>query len=45
MISKLIISIVTNLYEIWIARYQVIHMKFADGLEVEERVDLMNDLK
>jgi len=45
MISKLIVSIVMNLHEIWIARYQVIHTKFADSVEVEERVDLMNDLK
>jgi len=45
MISKLIVSIVTNLHDTWIAHCQVIHMKFVDSLEVEERVGLINDLK
>jgi len=45
MISKLITLIVINMHETWIAQCHMIHKKFADSLEIEERVDLLHDLK
>ena len=43
-LGKLIAVILINLHEIWIARYKIIHKKYMDRVNIEERVELMNKL-
>ena len=43
-LGKLIVALLINLYEIWIARCEIIHKKFTDRVNIEERVELMNEL-
>ena len=43
-LSKLTTPIITKLYKLWIARCQIVHKRFADGLEIEERIDLMREV-
>ena len=43
-LEKLIAALFINLYKIWIARYEIIHKKFTDGVNIKERVELMNEL-
>ena len=33
------------MHETWIAQCHMIHKKFTNSLEIEERVDLLHDLK
>lgn len=43
--TKIIVSCVSILHELWMQRCQIIHMKLVDGIEIEEKVDLINELK
>ena len=43
-LGKLIAVLLINLHEIWIARCEIIHKKFTDGVNIEERVELINEL-
>ena len=45
LLSKIIISYLMNYYKIWIARYKIIYKKFSDRVEIEEKVELMNNLR
>ena len=43
-LGKLIAVLLINLHKIWIARYEIIYKKFTDRVNIEERVELMNEL-
>ena len=45
LIEKLISSIIKNLYTLYITRFHIVYKQLTDRLEIEERVDLINNLR
>ena len=43
--AKIIYQCITLLHELWLQRCHIIHIKLADGVEIEEKVELINKLK
>ena len=34
-----------TIYNLWIEHCQIIYLKVADGIQIEEKVELLNELK
>ena len=43
-IAKIIYQCITLLHELWLQQCHIIHIK-SDGVEIEEKVELINKLK
>ena len=42
---KIIKLCITNLHELWLIGFNIVYLKMADSLEIEERVELIRNLK